>query len=330
MLNLRKNMRIFITGMTGFLGDQLATKLIERGHKLGSLARNVASADRPIAQNTESMIRGEKRKGISYYYGDLTDYLNIYDSLTNFKPDVIIHLGAQTSVAYSFTHSTEVFNVNFLGVVNMAEAARRGLPNLKRFIFSGSVEEYGIQTKFPIKESAELHAASPYAVAKIASEKYLRYLFDAYGFPAIIFRNANSYGRRYNHQFVIESIIYQMYKGKSPIKLGNPIPVRDFVFEPDLLSAYVLATESNNKKILGESINIGTGKAITIRDLAKKIAKITGYKGKIKWNSFPKRQLEIPRLQIDNAKAKKLLKWNPKFSLCEGLRITASFYAPKK
>jgi len=89
-----------------------------------------------------------------------------------------------------------------------------------------------------------------------------------------------------------------MYKGKSPIKLGNPIPVRDFVFEPDLLSAYVLATESNNKKILGESINIGTGKAVTIRDLAKKIAKITGYKGKIKWNSFPKRQLEIPRLQI--------------------------------
>lgn len=323
-------MRIFVTGMTGFLGDQLATKLLERGHTLGTMARNVASADRPIAQNTESMIRGEKRKGVSYYYGDLTDYLNIQDILSNFKPDVIIHLAAQTSVAYSFTHSTEVFNVNFLGAVNMAEAARRTLPKLKKFIFSGSVEEYGIQDKFPSKETAELRAASPYGVAKIASEKYLKYLFDAYGFPSVIFRNANSYGRRYNHQFVIESIIYQMYQGKSPIKLGDPKPIRDFVFEPDLLSAYVLAAESKNKKILGESINIGIGKAISIKELAEKIAKITGYKGKIKWNSFPKRQLEIPRLQIDNSKAKKLLKWKPQYTLDEGLRITASFYEPEK
>ena len=201
-------MRIFVTGMTGFLGQQLSTKLIEKGHKIGTLARNVAKSDRAIASNTESMIRGEQHKGISYFYGDVTDYLNIFDVLSRFKPDVIIHLAAQTSVAYSFTHITEIFNVNFLGVVNIAEAARRSLPNLKRFIFSGSVEEYGIQTKFPSKETAELRAASPYGVAKIAAEKFLKYLYQAYDFPAIIFRNANSYGRRYNHLFVIESIIY--------------------------------------------------------------------------------------------------------------------------
>lgn len=319
-------MRIFITGMTGFLGYELGTKLREKGHTIGTLVRNVATSDRPIASNTESMIRGERLAGVSYYYGDLTDYLNIYDTLSDFKPDVIIHLAAQTSVAYSFTHTTEVFNVNFLGAVNMAEAARRALPNLKRFIFSGSVEEYGIQTKFPTKETAELRAASPYGVAKIATEKHLKYLYDAYGFPSIIFRNANSYGRKHNHQFVIESMIYQMYHGKSPIKLGDPTPVRDFIFESDLLAAYVLAAETSNKRVLGESINIGTAKAISIRDLATKVRKITGYKGKIQWNSFPKRALEIPRLQVDNTKARKLLKWTPKVSLDEGLRITASYY----
>ena len=276
------------------------------------------------------MIRGEKQSGVSYYYGDLTDYLNIYDVLNAFKPDVIIHLAAQTSVAYSFTHTTEVFNVNFLGAVNMAEAARRAVPKLKQFIFSGSVEEYGIQRKFPTKETAELHAASPYAVAKIATEKHLRYLYDAYGFPAIIFRNANSYGRKFNHQFVIESIIYQMQQKHSIIKLGDPTPVRDFVFEPDLLVAYILAAESDNQKLLGESINIGTGKAISIRELANMIKKITKYNGKIKWNSFPKRSLEIPRLQISNSKAKKFLKWKPSVSLNEGLKITASYYASKK
>ena len=322
-------MRIFVTGYTGFLGYHLANHLVDRGHKIGVLARNVASSDRPVAQNTESMIRGERRKGISYYYGDLTDYLNVQDSLSDFKPEVIIHLGAQTSVAYSFTHSPEVFNVNFLGTMNMAEAARRNLSTLKRFIFSGSVEEYGIQTKFPTKETAELRAASPYGVAKIAAEKYLKYLNQAYGFPAIIFRNTNSYGRKHNHQFVIESIIYQMYQRKSPIKLGDPHPIRDFIFESDLLDAYLLAAESNNKKLLGESINISTGRAVSIKELAQKIAKITGYKGKIRWHSFPRRALEIPRLQVDNHKARKLLKWKPKISLEEGLKITASYYSPK-
>lgn len=322
-------MKIFVTGMTGFLGDQLSEKLLKHGHQLGTLVRNVSSSDRPTAENTESMIRGEKRSGISYYYGDLTDYLTVQDALTSFKPDVIIHLGAQTSVAYSFTHTLEVINVNFIGTINMAEAARRNLPNLKKFIFSGSVEEYGIQTTFPIREDAELRAASPYAVAKIAAEKFLRYLYDAHKFPVIIFRNANSYGRKHNHQFVIESIIYQMQQGKSPIKLGDPTPIRDFVFEPDLLAAYVLAVESNNKKLLGESINIGTGTAISVKDLANQIAKIIRYKGKIHWNSFPKRVLEIPRLQISNTKAKKLLKWKPQHSLLEGLKITASYYKPK-
>jgi len=322
-------MRFFITGMTGFLGFKLAERLIEKGHTIGTLARNVASSDRIIAQNTESMIRGEKTKGVSYYYGDLTDYLNIHDCLTSFKPEVIIHLGAQTSVAYSFNHATEVFNVNFLGTVNMAEAARRTLPKLKRFIFSGSVEEYGIQNKFPTKETAELRAASPYGVAKIAAERYLKYLYQAYGFPAIIFRNANSYGRKYNHQFIIESIIYQMYQGKPLIKLGDPTPKRDFVFESDLLDAYTLAALSNNKKLLGESINIGTSKSVSIKELVQRIAKITHYKGKTKWNSFPKRALEIPKLEVDIKKAKKLLKWKPKISFDKGLRITASYYAPK-
>ena len=176
----------------------------------------------------------------------------------------------------------------------------------------------------------DLRAASPYGVAKIASEKFLKYLNQAYGFPAIIFRNANSYGRQHNHQFVIESMMYQMYNGKSPIKLGDPTPIRDFVFEPDLLAAYQLAAESHNKKIIGESINIGTGKSISIRQLAEKIRKITGYKGKIQWNSFPKRALEIPKLEVDNSKAKKLLKWKPKVTLDEGLKITSSYYSGRK
>ena len=320
-------MKIFLTGITGFLGQRIAETLTNNGHGLATLSRNVASGDR--ATNTESMIRGEAIKGVQYYYGDLTDYLVVSDALKDYQPDVIIHLAAQTSVAYSFTHMKEVFDVNFIGVFNMAEAARREVPNLKRFIWSGSAEEYGIQPEenYPTKEDdIQLHAASPYGVAKIAAENFLKYLHQAYGFPAIIFRNANSFGRKFNHQFVIESIIFQMVQGKSPIKLGDPEPIRDFIFEEDLLNAYVLAAESENKDILGEAVNITTNEPISIRELAEKIKKITGYSGEIQWNSFPKRALEIPKLNMDNSKVKRLLNWAPKYSIEEGLKITASYY----
>ena len=117
-----------------------------------------------------------------------------------------------------------------------------------------------------------------------------------------------------------------MVEGKSPIKLGDPEPIRDFIFEEDLLDAYVLAAESDKKDILGEAVNITNGEAISIRDLAEKIRKITGYAGEIQWNSFPKRALEIPKLNMDNAKVKRLLNWTPKYTLDDGLKITASYY----
>src|SRR3989304_6108102 len=320
-------MRIFINGVTGFLGQELVETLSSHGHEIGTLTRNVARGDR--ATNTESMIKGESISGVKYYFGDLVDYLVISDALKDFQPDVIIHLAAQTSVAYSFTHMKEVFDVNFIGVFNIAEAARREVPNLKRLIWSGSAEEYGIQPEeaYPTKEDEiQLHAASPYGVAKIAAENFLKYLYLAYDFPCIIFRNANSFGRKHSHQFVIENTIYQMIQGKSPIKLGDPTPIRDFIFEPDLLEAYVMAAESNNPKLLGEAINITTSEPISIKDLAAEIAQITNYKGEIQWNSFPKRPLEIPKLNMDNSKAKELLGWKPKHTLKEGLRITASYW----
>ncbi|MGI0056721.1 MAG: NAD-dependent epimerase/dehydratase family protein [Nitrosarchaeum sp.] len=320
-------MKIFITGITGFLGQELTETLISHGHQIATLTRNVARGDR--ATNTESLIKGESISGVRFYFGDLVDYLVVSDALKDFQPDVIIHLAAQTSVAYSFTHMKEVFDVNFIGVFNMAEAARREVPNLKKFIWSGSAEEYGIQPEeaYPTKEDEiQLHAASPYGVAKIASENFLKYLYLAYDFPCIIFRNANSFGRKHSHQFVIENIIYQMIQGKSPIKLGDSTPIRDFIFEPDLLEAYVMAAESNNPKLLGEAINITTSEPISIKDLAAELAQITNYKGEIQWNSFPKRPLEIPKLNMDNSKAKELLGWKPKYTLKEGLRITASYW----
>lgn len=316
-------MKIFVTGVTGFLGDNLTKKLTLKGHEIGSFVRNVAKGDK--ADNTETLMQGGKKSGMSYYFGDLTDFFAIRNAIREFKPDVIVHLASQTSVAYSFTHPFEIMQTNMIGTMNMAIAASEEVPDLKHFIWSGSAEEYGNQKEFPIKETAPLIAASPYGVAKIGSEKYLRYLFDAYGFPVVIFRNANSYGRLYNHQFIIESMIYQMLTQKEA-KFGDPTPIRDFVYNDDLLDAYIMAAESDSDKIHGESINVSTGVGIEIEDLGNMIAEKTGFDGNIQWNCFPKRALEIHNLTMDNSKAKSLLSWKPENTLGQGLDKTVEWW----
>ena len=142
-------MRIFISGVTGFLGDKLADSLIKNGHEIGCLVRNISTGDK--AENTESMIRGEKKSGMSLYFGDLTDFLAVRNALREYKPEIVIHLASQTSVAYSFTHPFEIVHTNMVGTMNMAHAASEEISNLRKFICSGSVEEYGNQKEFPIK-----------------------------------------------------------------------------------------------------------------------------------------------------------------------------------
>jgi len=320
-------MKIFITGVTGFLGDKLSTVLSKKGHQIGAFVRNISTGDK--AENTEELIRGEHGSDMSIYFGDLTDFLAIRNALRAFKPEVVVHLGSQTSVAYSFTHPFEIFHTNLVGTINMAEAAREELPDLKQFIWSGSAEEYGNQDEFPIKETAPLRAASPYGAAKIGAEKYLLYLFDAYNFPAVIFRNANSYGRLHNHQFVIESMIHQMLSQVKIAHFGDPEPIRDFLYSDDLLQSYVMAVESNSQNIHGEAINVSTGVGISIKDLAQKISDKTDFKGEKKWNCFPKRAMEIANLTMDNRKAKNLFQWEPEHTLDEGLDKTITWWKAK-
>ena len=105
------------TGISGFLGETISEILTNQGHELAALSRNVTIGDKKLEKKTNN-INSEIKK-IKYYHGDLSDFLAISDILKDFQPEVIIHLAAQTSVSYSFTHMKEVFDVNFMGVFNM-------------------------------------------------------------------------------------------------------------------------------------------------------------------------------------------------------------------
>jgi len=307
--------RVLITGTTGFIGGHLRDLLLEKGYEVYSLERYVAGRIGKVDPYIKDV-----------YFADLRDIFAITKAINDIKPDIVIHLAAMTAVAYSYAHPQETIETNFLGTVNLAEVCTK-CSSIKQFIFASSAEVYGISPEKIKKETDNnLIPNTPYAVSKYAAETYLNYLYKAYNFPITIFRPFNSYGRLNDTWFVVEKTIIQMLK-QDICKLGDPNPIRDFVYLKDQLDAYTFAIE--NEKTIGETFNIATGRGVSIKELADLIAKKTNFSGKIEWDTMPARPLDILHLIGSNEKILNTLKIPEFTSLEKGLDLTIKFWREK-
>jgi len=307
--------KVLLSGGSGFIGSHLIPKLLEANYEIYSLERYV----------TGRYVLGSRRIAKTVF-GDIRDYFTTRDLIHKIQPDAVIHLASISAVSYSYDHPNEVLETNLLGTINLAESCLREVPHLKHFLFAGTSEEYGNQETLPIKENAELRPNSPYAVSKVAADKYLQYMHDAYDFPVTILRNFNTYGRKDNRHFVIERIITQMLKEKV-VMLGDPSPIRDFIYINDHVNSYL--TCLGNEKAIGEIFNFCTGHSTSIAQLVDLIKELTSFKGEVVWNTIPKRPLDITKLVGDYSKAEKLLGWKPKYALQKGLKSTINFWKEK-
>lgn len=304
--------KVLVTGGSGFIGSHLIPELVKLGYDVYSLERYV----------TGRYVLGGRRV-VKTVFGDLRDDFHIRNVICRIQPDAVVHLASISPVSYSYDHPNEVLETNFLGTVNLAESCLREAPHFKHFLFAGTSEEYGDQKDMPLKENTELRPTSPYAVSKVAADKYLQYMRDAYNFPVTILRNFNTYGRKENTHFVVERIIVQMLKGKR-VMLGDPKPVRDLLCVDDHVNSYV--TCLGNDKAVGEVFNFCTGHGISIARLVECVKKLTNFKGEVVWNTIPERPLDPATLIGDYSKAKRLLGWKPHFTLEEGLKLTVKFW----
>lgn len=287
-------MKILLTGGRGFIGSHLKPAFEGLGFEV------VAPSERHL---------------------DLRDGEAVIAWVKQAQPQIVVHLAARTEVALSFDNYADFQDVNYLGTVRLAEACMRHVPDFRQFVFASTMETYGFQESWvPFTEQTPQCPMAPYAVAKFACERYLEYMRRAYVFPSTIIRQTNAYGRTNSDFFVMERIITQMLDGDC-VRLGDPNPIRNFLFIDDLVSLY--RTLVNNSAAIGKTYVTGPNNALPIRALATLCGELLQWSGTIEWYTIPHRPGEIYYLNSTSKKASAELGWRPKVRLYDGIIMTA-------
>uniref|UniRef100_A0A6M3XPF9 Putative GDP-mannose 4,6-dehydratase n=1 Tax=viral metagenome TaxID=1070528 RepID=A0A6M3XPF9_9ZZZZ len=299
-------MKVLVTGNNGFIGRNLTKKLVDLNYEVYGMERYTPTYGLP--------------REVKTFYGELTNYYSIERIIKNLRPEIIIHLAAwSTNDLLAYQLPELITLTNYIGTINLAESSREILKeDLRKFIYASSSEAYGNQSKFPLTEDMVLNPNSPYSISKASSELYLKYLFESYNFPFTILRPFNTYGSMMRRT-VIETILTQILHKKKIIELGDPNPLRDFLFITDHVSGYIKCLEEEEKSI-GEIFNLATNDPIQIKDLAYLIKDLTNYTGDFKWNIYPSRPNDIKILWGSYEKAKNILNWKPQIKLKDGIQ----------
>ena len=299
-------MNFLITGSAGFLGSNLANFLVREGHQVRGI--DDLSAGNPDALSPE----------VLFTRGDVNDRPKLWTLLQDV--DCVYHLAARVSVPEFVLYPREYNASNVGGTVSLMEAMRDVGVGRVIFISSGAV--YGDQGEQPLIESAAPSPRSPYAVSKLAAEYYVRTIGGLWGIETLSLRVFNAYGPGQrlppSHAPVIPNYLRQVLRGSTLVMHGDGSQTRDYVYVDDVVSAMISAATAPD--INHMVINIGSGVETSIRELVRMVLDVTGIKNEAIANE--RTDPGVSRMRADLNQARKMLGYQPRFSLSEGLRLT--------
>ena len=313
--------KVLVTGAGGFIGSHLIERLLDLGADVKGFVRYNSRNDWGLLE----IIPSQKLDSLQIVSGDLQDFDAVFSAVRDV--DVIFHLGSLISIPYSYIRPRDTIENNILSTLNILTAARD--LGVEKVVHTSSSEVYGTALYVPIDEKHPLQGQSPYSASKIGADKIVESFYCSFDLPVATIRPFNTYGPRQSARAIIPTIITQAIE-QEKIKLGSLFPTRDYTFVKDTVNGFISTAES--KSSIGEVINIGSNFEISMGDLAQRISSLLNKDIEITQDSSRVRPLksEVKRLWCDNAKAKRLLGWEPQVSLDEGLKETIEWISENK
>lgn len=311
-----KDRKILVTGGAGFVGSNLSAMILKNGGQVVCFDDLSTGSERNITDL-------KANPNYKFIKGDANNFDDLKKVFADNKFDYVFHYAARVGVIRTIERPLEVLE-DIQGIRHILEFSKDN--GVKKVMFSSSSEVYGEPVEIPEREDGHLNAKLPYAVVKLVGENFMKSYFQTHGLKTCSLRFFNVYGPRQDasaYGFVAGIFIKQALKGESITVFGDGTQTRDFVFVEDNLNATFKALFSDVTN--GESINIGTGRPITILDLAETIIRVTGSKSKIEFKPFRK-DGEIKHRFPDVAKMKRLLDYAPQYTLEDGVRKTLEWY----
>jgi len=302
-------MKILVTGGAGFIGSHLADALIEHGHQVVIIDNLVTGQRQNINPKTK------------FYEADIRGG-NIAEIFQAERFDAVFHQAAQMDVRHSVADPRYDAEVNILGTLNILQNCQK--TEVKKFLFAstgGAI--YGEQVAFPADEQHPCWPSSPYGVTKLACERYIYFFGMQYGLKYALMRYANVYGPRQNphgEAGVVAIFCQRMLKGEQPIINGDGKQTRDYVYVGDVVAANLAALDYPHN----DYFNVGTGVETDVNVVFDRINEALG--ANCKEAHGPAKPGEQLRSVLTYAKAKKLLAWEPKVNVTEGLQKTARWF----
>ena len=308
-----------VTGAGGFVGSHLTQSLLDRGETVRALVHyNGAGRIGHLEK-----IPAPLHRNLDIRAGDVTDPFFVRELVAGC--DTVFHLAALIAIPYSYIAPASYVQTNVGGTLNILEACRAA--GVQRLLVTSTSEVYGTARYEPIDENHPLQAQSPYAASKIGADKLAESYFRSFDLPVTIARPFNTFGPRQSARAVIPTIAAQIVAGSPQIELGALWPQRDLMFVSDTIAGFLALAQK--PVALGEAVNLGTGRTISIGELAQMMITLSGRD--IPIDAAAERQRpaksEVGLLLCDASKARDLVGWQPRVTLEAGLQKVMDYVA---
>lgn len=311
---------VLVTGGAGFIGSNFVQYLYDRYPDYRILVVDLLTYAGSIRNCPEGAMGSDRYE---FWYGDVRNG-ELMDQLVS-QSDIVVHFAAESHVTRSIYDNKLFFETDVLGTQAVANAVTRYRERVERFIHISTSEVYGTALSDSMDEGHPLNPMSPYAAAKAGADRLVYSYWQTYSIPAVIIRPFNNYGPKQHLEKLVPRFVTSCILGEPMTVHGDGSAARDFVHVDDHCEALDRVLNVAREKVVGEVINIGSGRHVSVLEVAHAVRKAMDLPD-AEMTLIGDRPGQVFRHTCDYSKARSLLGWEPQTSFEDGLRRTAEWY----